>query len=69
MEYDYSKLYGRMREQNFTQKELAKAANMSETTLNAKLTNKNYFTQSQIWAICDVLGIAYDDIPAYFFAL
>lgn len=68
MEYNYSKLFGLIREKNLTQIDLAKLADISYASLNLKLNNKAIFRQSEISRICDVLNIQPDDIPKYFFA-
>lgn len=65
--YDYSKLLGRMKECGFTQKTLAIAVNMGETSMNKSLNNKRRFQQDEMDAICDVLGILKNSIEDYFF--
>ena len=69
MKFNYSKLLGRMRECGYTQETLADAIGKTKSTLNTKLNNQYNFTQSEIIAICNVLKIAYKDIPVYFFAI
>jgi DNA-binding Xre family transcriptional regulator len=68
MAFNYSKLRGRIRECGLTQAQLAESIGIHEGTLSAKLNNQNYFTTSEIDAICKVLKIARNDIPHYFFA-
>lgn len=68
MKFNYSKLLGRIRENGFTQATLADAIGISKFTLNAKLNNQYFFTQSEIIAICKVLSIPHKEIPIYFFA-
>ena len=65
--YDYSKLLGRMKEKGYTQEKLASEAGISAATMNLKLGNKRDFKQDEIGAICQILDIAFADIPAYFF--
>lgn len=67
IQYDYSKLLGRIREKGFTQVALAKAIGVSETTLNLSLTNKRSFKQNEMFAICHFLDIDTVDIDDYFF--
>ena len=69
MKFNYSKLLGRMKECGFTQLTLAEAIGKSKATLNAKLNNQNYFTQPEMIAICNVLGIPHKEIHLYFFAV
>lgn len=67
MQFDYSKLLGRIRECGITQEMLAKAVGMSESTLSLKLNNKAVFTQNEIKKICVALEIENADILGYFF--
>lgn len=69
MQFDYSKLLGRIRECGMTQESLAVAIGISITTLNLKLNNKAFFTQPEIKRICSVLEIGKDEIGEYFFIL
>lgn len=65
--YDYSKLYGRMRECGVTQENLAAEVGISAVTLNYSLTNKRDFRQNEIATICKCLEISSERIPEYFF--
>lgn len=71
IEYDYSKLKGRITEKLGTQRAFAKAMGMSERTCTLKLNNRAHFTQPEIHRACkpDILDIECVDIPAYFFTL
>ena len=69
MEFDYSKLLGRIREYGHTQKTLAIAVEMSVSQLNQCLKNKANFKHKKILAICSVLDIAISEIGVYFYAL
>lgn len=69
MEFDYSKLLGRIREYGYTQKTLAAAVEMSVSQLNQCLKNKANFKHSKILAICKVLDISLGEIGAFFYAL
>ena len=69
MEFDYSKLLGRIREYGYTQKTLATAVGMSLSQLNQCLNGKSNFKHKYIIAICKVLDIRNDEIGAYFYAL
>ncbi len=66
--YDYSRLLGRIKEKGYTQKALAKAVGVSESSLNLKLQSKNTFRQDEIVRISNVLGISLAECDQYFFA-
>lgn len=68
MEFDYSKLLGRIKEYGHTQDTLAKAIGITESTMSLKLNNKAPFKQVEIRMIAKVLEITDSDIGAYFFA-
>lgn len=69
MEFDYSKLTGRIKEVCGTQGNFAKAINISEKSLSNKLNNQKRWRQDQILLACDALNIAGEDIKTYFFTL
>lgn len=69
MEFDYSKLLGRIREYGYTQKTLANAVEMSVSQLNQCLKGKANFKHKKILVICKVLDIAISEIGTYFYAL
>ena len=69
MEFDYSKLLGRIREYGYTQKTLAIAVKMSVSQLNQCLKSKANFKSKKILAICKVLDIPISEIGPYFYAL
>ena len=64
----YGKLLGKIKENGFTQEQLANLIGMTPGTLSMKLNNQAYFKQKEIIAISDALGIPYSDIGEYFFA-
>ena len=66
MEFDYSKLLGRIREYGYTQKNLANAVEMSVSQLNQCLKGKANFKHKKILAICKVLDIDITEIGTYF---
>ncbi len=68
MDYNYSKLLGKIREQGFTQDQLAKQIPMDRSTLSLKLNNKRSFRMKEIERICTILSIPLDSIGEYFFA-
>ena len=67
MQFDYSKLLGRIKEFGYTQESLAKETGMTKVTMNLKLNNKAFFTQPEIEKIRNLLRITPDEIGAYFF--
>ena len=69
MEFNYSKLLGRMRECGFTQEQLAKAIGINKGTLSTKLNNRFSFSQEEILAICKVLNIPVSEIGDYFYTV
>jgi DNA-binding XRE family transcriptional regulator len=67
MQFDYSKLLGKIRECGFTQETLAKHIGIAESSMCLKLNNKAKWNQIEISFICEALGIASEEIGAYFF--
>lgn len=67
MDYDYSKLRGRVVERFGTQEAFAKAVRMSPAGLSAKLRNLTGFTQDEICEACSALSIPARQISQYFF--
>ena len=68
MSFKYSKLLGRIKECDLTQRELATIIGISPSTLCLKLKNKGWFTADEIDRICQGLKIEKAEIPLYFFA-
>ena len=69
MNFNYSKLLGKMRECGYTQEKLAEDMQINKGTLNAKLNNKSDFTAPEMDCICKLLEISSSEIGDYFFAL
>ena len=67
VKFDYSKLLGRIKEKGYTLNEIAKCIGLAPSTFSLRLSSDGYFRQPEMVKICDVLGIAYKDIPVYFF--
>lgn len=67
MEFDYSKLLGRIREKGMTQKSLSEELGIGLNSLNLKLANKAYFKQQEIRRICEILEIDDGEVGLYFF--
>ena len=69
LEFDYSKLKGRIKEKLDTQYALANLLNISKVALSNKLENKSRFSQNDIMTICKLLEIEPSEIHQYFFTL
>lgn len=69
MEFNHSKLLGRIRECGLTQEQLAKAIGISAFSLNRKLKNKSKFDSADMLAIGKVLNIPLDEFGEYFFTV
>ena len=69
MQFEYSKLLGRIKEHGYTQEILAAEIGISKATMSLKLNNKAFFTQPEISAICTILKIQLGEIGVYFFTL
>lgn len=69
MEWDYSKLRGRIKEKCGTQDAFAEQIGIGRVSLSQRLNNQLEFAQDEIFASCNVLGIEMQDIPRYFFTL
>lgn len=67
IEYDYSLLQNRIKEEGYSQTSLAKELGMARNSMNLKLNNKAHFTQSEIIKMSYELGIEGDEIGNYFF--
>ena len=70
MKFDYSKLIGRIIEKFGSRRAFAKAVGFSENTISKKLSGKMAITTNDIikWSSAELLDIAEQDIPEYFFA-
>ncbi|MEE1048579.1 MAG: DUF739 family protein [Clostridia bacterium] len=67
MEFNHSKLLGRIRECGLTQEQLAKAIGVSENSLAKKLKNKSKFNSNEMLAIGKELCIPVEGFGEYFF--
>lgn len=66
--FDYSKLYGKIKEVFGTQEAFADAMKMSRTAINARLTQKIEWKSPEIAKACELLGIPLCDAHLYFFS-
>lgn len=69
VEYDYSKLCGKIREKFGKQYNFASAMGMHPSTLSLKLNNHRDWTREEIVRACELLGIDLEDAGSYFFCL
>lgn len=67
MEFDYSRLRGRIVEKLQTQKAFGKAIGLSEHSVSVKMNNKKPWRQNEIIRACEVLDIPWNEMPQYFF--
>lgn len=65
--YDYSRLKRKIIEVCGTQYEFAKRIGLSDRSVSFKMQNKRDWKQREIEAAIEVLGIARNDIPKYFY--
>ena len=69
MNFDYSKLLGKIKEVFDTQGKFAIAMGVGLSSLNQKLNNKAEFSQNEMKRACELLGVNENEIPVYFFTL
>lgn len=71
MQFDHSKLLGRIIEKYGSQRALCAAIGWTESKLSARINNTVQFDADEIYllASAEVLDIPSEEIPAYFFAL
>lgn len=67
MDYDYSKLRGKIREVFGTEREFATAMRLSRASLSFKLNNKSEWTQEEMTRAMDLLNIPHKSVKTYFF--
>lgn len=67
MNYDYSKLKGRIKEVCGSQGVFACGIKLSERSVSLKLNNERDWKQSEIQNSCRVLKIEDNEISSYFF--
>jgi hypothetical protein len=67
MQYDYSKLTGKIVEVFGKQASFATAMGLSERSVSLKLNSQRLFKQNEISKAIELLGLSLSDIPEYFF--
>ncbi len=68
MEFDYSKLRGRIVEICGNMKTFADLMGLSQKTISLKVCGKIYWTQKEMMRSAAILKFDFSDIPLYFFA-
>lgn len=68
MEFDYSKLKGRIVEKFGTVGHFCEAYGISEVIMSKKLNNKSNFTTDNVVNMSNLLGINIDEIGMFFYA-
>ena len=69
VKHDYSKLQGAIKEHFGKQGAFAVAMGLSERSVSLKLNNLRCWTQDEMRAFCNLIGVEYTEIPKYFFTL
>lgn len=67
--FEYSKLYGKIKEVYDTQDAFATAMGMSRSALSLRLTGKVEWKSPEIVKACNLLNIPLSDAHLYFFVL
>lgn len=67
IQFDYSKLKGRIVEKCGTQKAFSELLGISEGTITSKLLGHTYFSQDEIFRTLEILDIDPSKVTLYFF--
>lgn len=69
IEFDFSRLIGRIIERFGSRRAFCSASGMSETILSSRLNNQSHFKDYEIFRFCtpELLDIKDDEVVAYFF--
>ena len=67
MEFDFSKLLGRIVEKFGTRSAFAATMGLAESALSNRLSSKTHFDADEIYLACQLLDIEPQDISVYFF--
>ena len=67
MEFDFSKLLGRIIEKFGTRTAFATAMGLADSALSNRLNGKTHFSADEIYLACQLLDIEAAEIPTYFF--
>lgn len=69
MEFDYSKLLGKITEVYRTQSRFSKDMGLSERSVSMKLNGCRKWKQDEMARACELLHIPLSEIPLYFFTV
>lgn len=67
MEFDYSKLRGRIVEICGNMKNYADLMGLSQKTISLKICGKNYWTHKEMVRSAEILNFDFSDMSLYFF--
>lgn len=67
MNFDYSKIKGKIRELGLTQNDYAKYIGITEQTLNLRFKNKRPFTQPEMAKTMQLFDEPIENVKYYFF--
>lgn len=67
IEFDYSKLRGKIKEVYGNESDFAEAVGISSVSLSKKFNNRTGFSESEMLVACEKLGISIDETYPYFF--
>lgn len=67
MNFDYSKIKGKIRELGLTQSDYAKYIGITEQTLNLRFKNRRPFTQPEIAKTMQLFNEPIENVKKYFF--
>ena len=65
--FDYSRLYGKIKEVFNTQEAFAEAMGLSLSAINLRLNDKVKWKSPEIAKACELLGVPISDAHLYFF--
>lgn len=69
MQFEHSKLKGKIKEKGFTQEEIAKHIKIAPSTFSIKINSGMYFNQEEICGMANLLEIPEKEYKKYFFSL
>lgn len=69
MNFDHSKLKGRIAEKYGSQRNLAKAIGWTDAQISMRMRNIIQFDAEDIYLLCEFLDISSEEIVEYFFTL
>lgn len=67
MQFEHSKLKGKIKEKGYTQEDVAKHINIAPSTFSIKINSSVFFNQDEIYQIANFLQIPNEQYREYFF--